>query len=204
VRVGIITFDTRINFYDVRPDAREPVKTMVQHPDDCFPPVPLSHWLHSPYLHDNDNGNGNNYNHNVNNNNTHTNSSNYSSNSYNSNAYRTPQHSPSTGGLRPPPTGNPGPGVKKNKLLLLLGKLLLHCESEYNMKQNALPDANCQESCPMEALKAAQACLADTGGRVILLTCSALGCGMGRGAEGVKSGTQGQVTSSDVMFCHAI
>jgi Sec23/Sec24 trunk domain len=196
VRVGIITFDTRINFYDVRPHAREPIKSMIQHPDDCFPPAPLSHWLHSPYLHDTDNGDNynNNVDKNINNYNNDYNNSN--TNSYSNSNYHTPQHPTSTGGLKPPLTGTPGPGVKRHKLLLLLERLLLHCASEQNAGQNALPDANCQESCPMEALKAAQACLADTGGRVILLTSSALGCGMGRGAEGVKSAVQGQVLQS--------
>jgi hypothetical protein len=206
VRVGIITFDTRINFYDVRPDAREPIKSMIQHPDDCFPPVPLSHWLHSPYLHDTDNGNNsnNNIDKNINNysNVDSRNNSDSSINNYSNNNYQTPQPPNSSGGSKPPPTGTPGPGVKKHKLLLLLDKLLLYCASEHNTGQNPLPDANCQESCPMEALKAAQACLADTGGRVILLTSSALGCGIGRGEEGVKSAVQGQVLLSfHSLFC---
>lgn len=213
MRVGIITFDKRINFYDVKPCARDPVKIIVQHPDDCFPHVPLSHWLHSPYLHDadsgsgsgNSDGNGNVNNHynrtnsTVNNNsynnfndNNNNNISSSNSNSNNNINYHTPHHPVSTGGSKTPPSGTPGQGGKENKLLLLLDRLLHQCEAECSAGQNMLPDANCQESCPMEALKTAQACLADTGGRVILLTSSALGCGMGRGSEGVKSG-QGQV-----------
>ena len=164
VRVGVITFNTRINFYDVRPSAREPIQIITQHPEDCFAPLPLSHWLHSPYSPDNNTDN-----------------------------YHTPQHTSTTQGSNPGQSNTPGSGGKINALLLLLDKLLHYCESENNSVPNMFPDANCQESCPMEALKAAQACLADTGGRVFLFTSSALGCGMERGAEGIKRGVQGQV-----------
>ena len=89
-KIGIITYDEKINFYDVRKEALENVKISVVDPDDPCMPIPLNKWLFSPFLDSdleaektemNGNENGNNGS-NVNNGIMKNSSSHFSMNSY--------------------------------------------------------------------------------------------------------------------------
>ena len=80
-KIGIITFDDHVNFYDVRTNALETVRTLVVDPDDPLPPLPQSKYLFSPFVsssiqfsRSNDTGMNSSYNNNSQNNNNNNNS----------------------------------------------------------------------------------------------------------------------------------
>ena len=48
-KIGIITFDEHVNYYDVRTNAFENVRTLVVDPEDPYPPLPESKCFFSPF-----------------------------------------------------------------------------------------------------------------------------------------------------------
>ena len=95
-KVGIITFDAYVNYYDVRTGTLENVRTLVVDPEDPYPPLPDSKCFFSPFpissillSKSNDTGthsyNNSNNNNNNNNNISHTNSFNNNYNNSNNN-----------------------------------------------------------------------------------------------------------------------
>ena len=130
--MGIITFNDKINFYDVRMTAKEIVKILITDPDDIVPPLPLNSWLFSPN-------------------------------------WKSPIQNNDIAG-----SGD------VNALLYLVDKLLKIVQEQYNKIASGgvgqyIENNNYEYNCTKEALLTAQKCLSETGGRVVLMTSSALG-----------------------------
>ena len=192
IRMGIITFDDKISFYDVRPGANDEVKVSIISPEDCFSPLPLANWLFNPMSPQTD--------------------LTKSQNSESMNAVPNGQkcllillnkllnlyekmnvelqkgiqrererehYAGPTGTSLPGGTGHPGYSGQPVKSADVITSIL----------------SSCQHSCPMEALKTAQCCLKDVGGRVILMTSGALNSAAGRSGNltGLKPDSSHQV-----------
>ena len=198
-KIGIITFDDNIHFYDVRANVHETVRIMVLDPDEPQPPIPLSRWLFSPttlkYEYHENEGNlesdprssprsgiidrRNNNTFNFSNNCENNNSSNNSSSDNNNNN----------------DNKNEKNDVKDEDLLMILiKKIEKNCMQKmeiYDREQNeknenfnnnntnnnnnnlfSSSSSKSTHSCSMEALMTAEACLEKTGGKVILFSSS--------------------------------
>jgi hypothetical protein len=129
--MGLITFNDKITFYDVRMSAKEIVKILITDPDDCVPPIPLNNWLFSPIW-------------------------------------------------KSPIQNNDIAAGDVNALLYLVDKLLKIVQEQYQKIASGgvgqyIENNNYEYNCTKEALLTAQKCLSESGGRVVMMTSSALG-----------------------------
>ena len=124
-KIGIITFNDKINFYDVRMTAKDIVKILITDPDDCVPPLPLNKWIFSPI---------------------------WKSNNEDMNALL----------------------YLIDKLLKIIQDQYYKIESDGGVKQ-FIENNNYEYNCSKEVLITVQMCLKETGGRVVMMTSSAVG-----------------------------